>query len=372
MELVDENDEEPSPHSPHVTRAGPSLSDSHESHGLGSQQQAKRNEKSVTSHKKSSGSVPAAASAEAAPVVKRIKITRLPNQHDVGTLLAAAGMLELEEAFINQDIFSVEEAARLEQGELREILERHSFVASIGLLRRLAKLFHEGHFQSRFDHILLTPDSVVSRCMLQMQPRNLKECLNERFNAETIFATLMFGAAATMLVETPDEETCLKHYQQYICETLRCSYVVSWGLASAFFSIATLVSLGSVSLFFGHASLSTIHSRFVGAERYVGLSFLYISLGLLLGLLPGSCINLYLRFPEFAVPCGVVSTAHWLLWLQQLIRGASAIGDVYSDFPGFEGIWQFVKGYVCATTLQVDLRHADWKTGLSCAHSMEV
>jgi len=76
------------------------------------------------------------------------------------------------------------------------------------------------------------------------------------------------------------------------------------------------------------------------------LSHEFICLGLLLGLLPGLCINTFLRFPAYPWTCGVVSSIHWILWLLQFCRGVASIKNVYKDFPGFGTVKQFFWGYV--------------------------
>jgi len=289
-------------------------------------------------------------------------------------LLAAEGMEEIEEAFVNEDIFSVEAAASLDPEELRTILEGHGIVASVGLLRRLVTIFQEGLCNSRLENIVPTGNSVLSRSMLQLQPENLKAGLVERFNAETIFATLMFAVAGTMLTTVPLAETCLKEFSQHHCDQLRCSYMVCWGLASAFFSNATLVTMGSVGLFFGHASFSTIHRRFISAERYMAISHVYISFGILFGLLPGSCVNIVLRFPEFPRFFVAVSVVHWLMWIHQFIQGGLAVKEVYSDFPGYVNVWQMIRGYidVRGKSLRHSLKAAGMRSRTSCTHNMDV
>ena len=67
---------------------------------------------------------------------------------------------------------------------------------------------------------------------------------------------------------------------------------------------------------------------------------------LLGGLLPGSCVNLFLRFSYHWQTCTAVSVLHWLVWLWQFWRGTVAIDRVFKKFPGYSGITTFFYG-VC-------------------------
>merc|ERR550537_162863 len=91
------------------------------------------------------------------------------------------------------------------------------------------------------------------------------------------------------------------------CDYLRSVYIICWGIGSAAFIAACLVSLGSVQIFFGHASATDVHDRYIGSEGYFTLSHVFISLGLVYGLLPGSCVNVFLRFPRFPIACAIIS-----------------------------------------------------------------
>lgn len=283
---------------------------------------------------------------QAAPSPKRILLEQEPMQTPLHKVLVRAGFEELTEAFNSEDIFSLEEACKLEVGELRSILKSHGIVATVGLVRRLEKLWREEVCKVRLQNIKQSSDSVISRSMMQLLPEDLKHSLNDRFNSECLFASLMLTIAITVLVTPATPEVCNKELGNALCSWFRCIYMITWGLAVAFFSNATLVSLGSVQLFYGHASKTTVHARFLGAEGYMVLSHVNISMGLMLGILPGSVVNIILRFPEFPYACAAVGLMHWILWLQQFTRGLSAIRQIYSEFPGFDGTWQFIKGYI--------------------------
>jgi hypothetical protein len=261
-------------------------------------------------------------------------------------LLETAGVGALSKAFISHDISSIQEAAHLEIEEMQTILRQSGVCPTVGLVRYCRQVLVEAARGMELANWNATPESVLTRSMLPLKPEDLKTALNARLNAETIYAALMFGVAVAALVNIPATPVCQADLQNSVCDALNAGYLITWGIASACFSMATLVSLGAVQLFYGHATTGTIHRRFAKSEGYMVLSHCYISIGLMLGLLPGSCFNTFLRFPKHLWACSAVSVLHWLLWLHQFIRGIRAAHQVYKNFEGYSSIWSFLRGYV--------------------------
>ena len=79
--------------------------------------------------------------------------------------------------------------------------------------------------------------------------------------------------------------------------------------------------------------------------QYMALSFAYISLGLMLGLLPGVSFLFFTRFPDYSSTCITLTCVAWVLWLFQFLRGYSAISTIYQNFPGWDGVTSFSRGY---------------------------
>ena len=91
-------------------------------------------------------------------------------------------------------------------------------------------------------------------------------------------------------------------------------------------------------------SPQTTHFVFVASELYASKSFFFISLGLLCGLLPASCVNFFMRFGQHLPLCIAVTALHWLVWAWQLERSAVAVVRVYGEVPGFCGFGTFMMG----------------------------
>lgn len=270
-------------------------------------------------------------------------------------VLAANGLAEFVSAFVEQGVGDMESAMSLSLEEVRTVLNSQSKAATVGAVRSCHRILTEvanttvvwgSESQRHLLKAVPTPQSVLSRSLLHLSPHELKGALNARVNAESIFASLMLTVAAAALMETPDPEDCNVELGLRNCDGLRCGYLIAWGMASAGFSMACLVSLGSMQLFFGHASDCDVHDRFIGSEAYLNLSHNFISVGLVLGLLPGLCINMFLRFPQYCRACGFVSSFLWLLWMLQFWRGMESVRNIYGEFPGFGTISQFLRGYV--------------------------
>ena len=90
----------------------------------------------------------------------------------------------------------------------------------------------------------------------------------------------------------------------------------------------------------------------MASELYSSSSFLFTSCGLLLGLLPGSCVNTFLRFSGSPKTCIYVSVLHWLVWLWQFCRAYGAVGRVYGAMPGWKGFNWFFAGVMGFVALQ--------------------
>jgi hypothetical protein len=277
-------------------------------------------------------------------------------------------------AFERQDIGDLETAMTLTLEEVHMILnsqiktskasssQKSKFAqpaavspVTIGIVRRCHRVLTEyahtaivnrNSRTTQFLKAVPTPRSVLSRSLLHLSPDELKSALNARLNAESIFASLMLTIAASAVLAVPDPQHCYQELGIGICDVLRGSYLVAWSIACGGFSMACLVSLGSAQIFFGHASSHDVHDRYIGSEGYFNLSHDFITVGLLTGLLPGLCMNTYLRFPDLCWVCTSVSIFQWVLWLFQLCRGIRSIQNIYSEFPGYSNVLEFFRGYI--------------------------
>ena len=128
--------------------------------------------------------------------------------------------------------------------------------------------------------------------------------------------------------------------------------MATFGTASAFFLGACLVTLGAVNFFHNVATSETVHFVTVASELYSSSSFLFISLGLGFGLLPGSCVNVFLRFSASPRTCVYVSVLHWIVWMWQFLRAYGATRKVYGAFPGWSGFFLFISGVLGFVALQ--------------------
>ena len=76
------------------------------------------------------------------------------------------------------------------------------------------------------------------------------------------------------------------------------------------------------------------------------------ALGLVVGLLPGSCVNVFLRFSASPKTCIYVSVLHWVVWTWQFARAYGAVKRVYGGFPGYKGFFTFFAGIMGFVALQ--------------------
>ena len=263
----------------------------------------------------------------------------------LGVLLKDAGLgTEAVGWFQEQDIPDVATAAELTLGELQEIVSKRSTVGKVRRLHRLLGSQKDASSHSHVSTLEATSGSVFSRSMLQLSASELKAASLTRLTSESIFSSLMLSVTVSALVNTPALADCEANFGTHSCEKLEMAYMATFGIASAFFLGSCLVTLGAVNAFINVSGEQTTHFVFVASELYASKSFFFISLGLLGGLLPGSCVNFFLRFGQHLPMCIAVTALHWLVWAWQLERSAVAVANVYGQVPGHYGFGTFMMG----------------------------
>ena len=291
----------------------------------------------------------------------------IPHKQSDGKLvdvLRSISPPNLTEAFFAQGVSTLDEAGELTIDEVREVLNQSGITPTVGLVRKIVSAVQRakaesdpGEAQSADDVLSVrrTPDSVLSRAMLRMDPNNLRDALLLRLTTESVYASLMLTIAVGALFASPGEEgldRCKQTLSDGECKGLQRAWRILWGLSSAFFLISCTVSLGAIQLFVGVSTEDSIHYVLVKSEQYLNLSFWNISGGFL-GLMGGISIFGFLNFPEDPISCWVLFAGVWVLWVQQLWAAGDSISQIYCRFPGWQGIPQFLRGYFAiGNTLQ--------------------
>ena len=271
----------------------------------------------------------------------------------LSSLLRDAGFDdEATKWFEQQDVADVTSASQLSHHELEKIIADRATVGRVRLLHQLLSQQAQARARAHMDTLEPTASSVFGRSMLLMGASELKHANLTRLTSESVFASLMLTIAVGALIESPTVDDCVPNFGQDACERLMEGYVATFGTASAFFLGSCLVTLGAVNFFHNMATSETVHFVTVASELYSSSSFLFTSCGLLFGLLPGSCVNTFLRFSGSPKTCIYVSVLHWLVWLWQFCRAYGAVVRVYGGMPGYQSFSWFFAGVMGFVALQ--------------------